>query len=48
MQAEEMAGLLKNLKDERKDLVPLLDTIVEKIPQPKVEEGSLQMQVTIS
>jgi len=37
---------VKHLKDERKDLVPLLDTIVEKIPQPKVEKGSLQMQVT--
>lgn len=37
---------VKQLKDERKDLVPLLDTIVEKIPQPKVEEGSVQMQIT--
>jgi len=35
-----------HLKDKRKDLVPLLDTIVEKIPQPKVEEGSTQMQIT--
>ena len=37
---------VKNLKDERKDLVPLLEKIVNKIPQPKVEKGSLQMQVT--
>ena len=37
---------LKNLKDERKDLVPLLENIVKKIPQPKVEEGSVQMQIT--
>jgi len=37
---------VKNLKDERKDLVPLLETIVKKIPQPKIEEGSLQMQIT--
>jgi GTP-binding protein len=35
-----------HLKDKRVDLVPLLNTIVEKIPQPKVEEGSTQMQVT--
>ncbi len=37
---------VKNLKDERKDLVPLLEKIVNKIPQPKVEKGSLQMQIT--
>lgn len=37
---------VKNLKDERKDLVPLLEKIIKKIPQPKVEKGSLQMQVT--
>ena len=37
---------VKHLKDERKDLVPLLETIIKKIPQPKVEKGSLQMQVT--
>jgi GTP-binding protein len=28
------------------DITPLLDTIIEYIPAPKVEEGSLQMQVT--
>jgi GTP-binding protein len=37
---------VKNLKDERKDLVPLLEKIVKKIPQPKVEEGTVQMQIT--
>ncbi len=37
---------VKNLKDERTNLVPLLEAIVKKIPQPIIEEGSLQMQVT--
>ena len=37
---------VKNLKDERKDLIPLLEKIVKKIPQPKVEEGTIQMQIT--
>lgn len=37
---------VKNLKDERKDLVPLLEKIVNKIPPPKVEEGTTQMQIT--
>ena len=37
---------VKNLKDERKDLVPLLEKIVKKIPQPKVEVGTTQMQIT--
>jgi GTP-binding protein len=37
---------VKNLKDERKDLVPLLEKIVKKIPQPKIEEGTTQMQIT--
>ncbi|MGB5287169.1 MAG: EF-Tu/IF-2/RF-3 family GTPase, partial [Ignavibacteriaceae bacterium] len=37
---------VKNLKDERKDLVPLLEKIVKKIPQPKVEKGTTQMQIT--
>lgn len=35
-----------NLDDERKDLIPLLDLIVENIPQPIFKEGSSQMQVT--
>lgn len=37
---------VKNLKDERKDLVPLLEKIIKKIPQPKVEKGTTQMQIT--
>ena len=37
---------VKELKDKRKDLVPLLDTIVQRIPQPKIEEGTTQMQIT--
>jgi GTP-binding protein len=37
---------VKNLKDERKDLVPLLEKIVKKIPQPKIEKGTTQMQIT--
>lgn len=28
------------------DIVPLLDTILEKVPEPKVEEGTVQMQIT--
>jgi GTP-binding protein len=28
------------------DITPLLDTILEIVPEPKVEEGSLQMQIT--
>jgi GTP-binding protein len=37
---------VKNLKDERINLIPLLEKIVNKIPQPKVEEGTVQMQIT--
>jgi GTP-binding protein len=37
---------VRDLKDERKDLVPLLETIVERIPAPKQIEGSVQMQIT--
>jgi GTP-binding protein len=35
-----------DLKDEQKNLVPLLDAIVENIPQPEIPEGTMQMQVT--
>lgn len=28
------------------DILPLLDTILEKVPEPKVEEGTVQMQIT--
>jgi GTP-binding protein len=37
---------IKGLDDEQKDLIPLLDSIVEHIPQPEFLEGSTQMQVT--
>ncbi|GMR25391.1 MAG: translational GTPase TypA [Ignavibacteria bacterium] len=35
-----------NLEDERKNLVPLLETIVNSIPQPEFNEGTTQMLVT--
>ena len=35
-----------DLEDERKNLVPLLETIVNSIPQPEFIEGSTQMLVT--
>jgi len=37
---------VKNLKDERKNLVPLLNTIVKYIPQPEVSDGTVQLQIT--
>ncbi|MBU1099617.1 MAG: translational GTPase TypA [Bacteroidetes bacterium] len=37
---------IKELEDERKDLTPLLDAILEHLPEPKVNEGPLQIQVT--
>lgn len=37
---------VKELKDKRTDLVPLLDSIIENIPQPIFEEGTTQMQIT--
>ena len=37
---------LVELEDERKDLTPLLDCIIKNIPAPKLDEGSVQMQVT--
>ena len=37
---------VENLEDERLNLVPLLDTIVNSIPQPEFNEGSTQMLVT--
>lgn len=37
---------VKNLEDPRKDLTPLLEKIIKKIPAPKVEEGPVQMQTT--
>lgn len=37
---------VKNLSDDRTDLTPLLDSIVENIPRPFFEEGTTQMQIT--
>ncbi|MBK7408258.1 MAG: translational GTPase TypA [Saprospirales bacterium] len=33
-------------KEVTSDITPLLDTIIEYIPEPKISEGNLQMQVT--
>ncbi|MCG6913051.1 translational GTPase TypA [bacterium BMS3Abin03] len=35
-----------DLKNEQKNLTPLLDTIINNIPSPKIEDGTTQMQVT--
>jgi GTP-binding protein len=37
---------VRELEDEHKNLVPLLDTIVENIPQPELNEGTVQLQIT--
>ena len=37
---------VKELKDDKKDLTPLLETIVKKIPQPKFNDGATQIQIT--
>lgn len=37
---------VKELKDERKDIIPLLDTIIKHIPAPPFIEGPVKMQVT--
>lgn len=37
---------ITDMDDERKDLIPLLDIIIDNIPKPIFEEGSSQMQVT--
>jgi GTP-binding protein len=37
---------MQNLEDERRDLTPLLETILERIPPPPREEGPLQLLVT--
>ena len=37
---------VSNLEDPREDLIPLLDSIIENIPQPLFPEGLTQMQVT--
>jgi GTP-binding protein len=37
---------IKKLDDPRKNLTPLLDMIIKKIPKPPLSEGTTQMQVT--
>ncbi len=37
---------VKELDSDKKDLTPLLETIVKKIPQPKFNEGATQIQIT--
>lgn len=37
---------VRDLNDEQKDLTPLLESIMENIPGPVIEEGSTQMQIT--
>ncbi len=37
---------VKELNDERKDLTPLIDTIIEKIPSPPIQDGPVQIQAT--
>jgi len=37
---------VNKLDEEHKDLTPLLDSIVENIPGPHIEDGSIQMQIT--
>ncbi len=37
---------VKELSDERKNLFPLLDTIIDSIPGPDIKEGPVQMQIT--
>lgn len=37
---------VRNLNDPKENLTPLLDSIINDLPSPKVEEGSLQIQIT--
>lgn len=37
---------IKELGDEQKDLTPLLDAIMESIPEPRYNEGGVQLQIT--
>lgn len=39
-------GWFNTSLNETEDITPLLDTILEKVPEPKVDEGTLQMQIT--
>ncbi|OGU56045.1 MAG: GTP-binding protein TypA [Ignavibacteria bacterium RBG_13_36_8] len=37
---------VKNLTDQRKNLTPLLDSILEDLPSPMINEGTTQIQIT--
>ncbi len=37
---------VKDLKDQRKDLTPLLDSIINDLPAPPTKKGSVQIQIT--
>ncbi|WP_276132927.1 translational GTPase TypA [Polluticoccus soli] len=39
-------GWFNTSLDQTDSITPLLDTILEKVPEPKVSEGNLQMQIT--
>src|ERR1044071_5426583 len=39
-------GWFNTSLDQTDSITPLLDTILEKVPEPKVTEGNLQMQIT--
>ena len=39
-------GWMNNTLEETDNIFPLLDTIIEKVPAPKVSEGNLQLQIT--
>ncbi|MRG46414.1 translational GTPase TypA [Chitinophaga sp. SYP-B3965] len=39
-------GWFNDSLTQREDILPLLDGILEHVPQPKIAEGSLQMQIT--
>lgn len=39
-------GWFNTSLDQTEDITALLDTILEKVPEPKVDEGTLQMQIT--
>lgn len=39
-------GWFNTTLEPTEDITPLMDTILEKVPEPKAEEGTLQMQIT--
>lgn len=39
-------GWFNTSLNESEDITPLLDTILEKVPEPNIQEGNLQLQIT--